>query len=217
MSFPPRWVAPARLLELPKLQVSAAELRKPGSPRGRGQQQLAGPHPPTLHLHPKKIPTLGISDTRIRKELEHGETAWKPVPARLDRFAGRRGWLGPGCGFQLSCPLPCIAGAVGLSTRQGLGAAGGAAAWSPSQQGQGLEETWDSPAAAPAIPWAPPQPPLQICKFPQDDARLGLLWTEVGPDRAPQWPGLQRSAYPHSHCTSPLEPLLGPMSQGTKF
>eukprot|EP00069_Balaena_mysticetus_P019220 bmy_22732T0 len=71
---------PGPASELRGIQVSAAELRKPGSPGGHRQQQLTGPHlpPPTVPRGPH--PPLGISDKRMRKRRDWGRGP--PSPRR---------------------------------------------------------------------------------------------------------------------------------------
>ncbi|ELR61114.1 hypothetical protein M91_08658, partial [Bos mutus] len=83
--------------------------------------------------------------------------------------------------------------AAGPSTGQGLGAAGGAAARGAPPAGPGPGRNLGFPGGSPrGVPRAPPQHPPGPAG-PQDDARLWLLWTEAGPYRLPQRPGLQRA------------------------
>lgn len=86
------------------------------------------------------------------RELEHGETGCgKPVPSAAGSLCRRRGWLGPGCGFlKLRLPYRALQELLDRLRDRVSELQAEQLRVEPLQQGQGLEETWDSPAAAPA-------------------------------------------------------------------
>ncbi|XP_032470355.1 natriuretic peptides B isoform X1 [Phocoena sinus] len=184
---------PGPASELRGIQVSAAELRKPGSPGGHRQQQLTGPHlpPPTVPRDPH--PPLGISDKRVRKRRGWGRGP--PSPRRsVCLGAIESGWAQ--VRVPKAPPPPPIAGTAGPSTRQGVGAAGREDGPGPPSAGphprRSLGDPGGRPRGAPRARQQRPPGPVGNTQ-PQDEARLRLLWAEAGPDRLPQRPGLQRA------------------------